>query len=88
MSKPTYYRTVVVVEILSSYQMDFTSIKQVHEAITFDGCAGAWRETVSNEPLTEKQTRKKLIEMGCDPSFLISDNENHEDGTHPHLDGP
>lgn len=64
-----FYRTTIKVVVLSEFPYDPSSLEQVHNDITFDGCSGQWNVTKSEE-LTPKKMARALRMQGSIPEFF------------------
>lgn len=71
-----YYRTVFVVEVLSTCEnMNDLSLSEISNEITFGEASGSVEVSYHKE-ISEKEMRKKLLEQGSDPEFLIPNEED------------
>jgi hypothetical protein len=69
-SKRTFYRNVLIVEILSEDPFDWDDLRDVYDAITTGDCSGRVKQTITNQKLTGAQTAKRLLKQASDPSFF------------------
>ena len=73
MTKRKFYRSQVVVEILSEEPLrngSFESLLDVHHEITEGHCSGQWQFTVMNEVLDGAGAAKALATQFSDPEFF------------------
>jgi len=79
MTKRKFYRTRIIVEVLSEEPVDFDNLNQVHYAITEGDCSGRWEETEVKE-LNGKEAAVALEIQGSEPGFfgLTDDGEDLE----------
>ena len=67
--KRQFYKTTIMVEVLSEKPVDFENLSAVDLEITEGDCSGKW-EVTKTEELTGEQAVKALLEQGSDPSFF------------------
>ena len=73
-----YYRTVIQVEVLSNYPVDYSTLQDVHYDITSGDSSGEW--WVGSQEEVSKEKMAELLEaQGSDPSFLIPDDYENEE---------
>lgn len=64
-----YYKTTIVVEVLSEQPIDPCSLADIHDGITVGEWSGNWKiENV--KPISGEQMAKELIKQGSDPEFF------------------
>lgn len=76
MSDVKYYKTVVVVEILSEHSAleNIESLSDIHEAITTGDCVGKFDVTGVTE-LSAKDVAGELAKFGSEPGFFGLDED-------------
>ena len=71
-----FYRTCVVVEVLSEYPYNPQTLKQVAYDIDEGDCSGVW-SAVPNIEITPQEAAKNLLEQGSDPEFFGLDKDGN-----------
>lgn len=79
LSRRTFFRTVLKVEILSEEPFSAGDLSDVAYAITEGGCSGMWETTVDNQHIDGKEAAALLVAQASDPSFFNL-NEDGSDG--------
>jgi hypothetical protein len=69
MTERTFFRTKIVVEVLSEYDPHFSSLGDVAYAIEDGDCSGNWDE--STEEINGFECAVALLEQESDPSFFF-----------------
>jgi hypothetical protein len=79
MTKRKFYKTRIIVEVLSEEPVNFDDLSQVHYAITNGDCSGRWEETDIKE-LNGKEAVMELGIQGSSPEWfgLTDDGEDME----------
>lgn len=71
-----FYKTIVMVEVLSDSPIGNPSLSEVEYLISEGGCTGEyWVESVSE--LTPKEMAQCCIEHGSDPEFFEIDSDGN-----------
>lgn len=73
-----YFRTVIMVEVLSDSPYAYRSLKDTDYDITHGDCSGMV-EMVSQTELTADQMSAALQRQGSDPEFLIEEEASDDD---------
>ena len=72
-----YIKTVIQVEVLSEDDFNYETLKDVHNAITYDNCSGKIT-TISKDEVTPKEMAKLLKQQGSDTEFFRLDEEGND----------
>ena len=64
-----YYKTTIVVEVLSNRTINPDSLADIHDRITFGDCSGKW-QIQSVKPLSASEVQAELVKQGSDPDFF------------------
>jgi hypothetical protein len=64
-----YYKTTIVVEVLSEEPIDPSSLADIHDGITVGEWSGDWK-IQATKPLSSEQMAQELIKQGTDPEFF------------------
>lgn len=71
---PKYFRTTIMVEILSDFPYDPESLEQIYNDITDGECSGHW-QVIESRDVNKHQMEQLLVQQGSDPSFLCGEVE-------------
>lgn len=69
-AKKEFYKTTIVVEVLSENTIEFDSLSDIDAMTTTGDCSGQITLTASQK-LTEKEMATALLNQGSDPTFLL-----------------
>ena len=73
-----FYKTTIMVEVLSEEPVDFDNLAAVDLAITDGDCSGKW-EVSKVEELDKHEAATALMAHGSDPSFFQIDTEDADE---------
>lgn len=77
MSKRTFYKTTVTVEVLHEEPLDFDNLEDLHYMITDGECSGKF-EVTDFVAMNGKNMAKALQEQGSDPEFFQLDKKGND----------
>ena len=73
----SYWKTTIVVEVLSEQPFEFDDLGGVHYAITDGDCSGEFKD-ISSELITARQMHDALLGQSSCPEFFLSEEELEE----------
>jgi hypothetical protein len=78
MTDRKFYRTRIVVEVLSDYQLpDGTDLESIHYEITQGGCSGV-SAVESEREIDGREAVRALIQQGSEPAFFGLDEDGND----------
>lgn len=77
MTTRKFYKTKIVVEVLSEAPVNFDSLEEVAYSITDGGCSGQWNVVKTTE-LNGKQIVKALDAQGSASEFFMLDDKGND----------
>ena len=64
-----FYKTILVVGVLSEEPVQISDLSALHESITYGDWSGDW-EIISSKQISNQEMKDSLINQGSDPEFF------------------
>ena len=78
MTNRNFYRTVIILEVLSEEPVGNASMSTIAHNVSEGDWSGFYRTNIQDKELNGKETATSLINQGSDPEFFMLDEDGND----------